>query len=226
MYGPADYRNPLENFDLVADSHKGIVKAAMIHVFREKSCDKHVIVHRKPDVKVTVTRAFKEGSFVLSALTPSVTTVKAKGFKHSFICERSSTVSLGELFEHKGDSVIGLLKHALVFPKPTVSHAGFPQKDADSSFIVAYWATQTTEDVEKANLEKSVIPVPVKIGGKAVTVDVPVFKNKKALVNGDEVIVHSRKHAAEAPSVQDAQPAKKGKGSGKGKGRGKGSGKA
>ena len=76
MYDPNDFNTAAYHFGIRCDIFKGIIKAAFREAYVQQSCDKQVLLHAKPDVKVEVTQAFKEGAFALTPLSTSVVMTK------------------------------------------------------------------------------------------------------------------------------------------------------
>ena len=68
------------NFSLDVNIHKGMILAAMTETLA-KSSEKIMSIHSKPKLKVTVTKAFKTGSLMISALSPSVAILQDKAGK-------------------------------------------------------------------------------------------------------------------------------------------------
>ena len=209
---------------------KGFIVAAMRQVFEESS-EHHTVVHRKPEIKVTVTEDFAVGDFTLVAVSASVAVVIAANAAKS--SNTPKVVSVGELFNLQGKTYVGQVSKNLSFPqaqKSTSDSAGAAAPTKGAS-IVSFWAVDTTISAEDANLKFEMKPCKISVGTWQATVNVPTFQNTKALANGDKVVAlwkdggdEKRRKIAEDDEDKPGVT-KKDKKQGKGKGKGVGAGK-
>ena len=210
VYDPNDFNACEDNFEMRCDIVKGIIKGALRETYVQKSCDKKVLFHLKPEMKVEVKEAFKEGGFMLTPLTTAVVLTKDSKLPNA--------LALGEMFQASdGKPVNGFLKPTLAFPKskPTISGTTVP-KTADV-FLNGFWAvlSKQTPDEEKANCKKATRTIVVKVGSATHSVHVPTIINTKALKAGDEVILYSKTDEPEQDEPEEPYP-KRHKGDGKG----------
>ena len=79
-------------------------------------------------------------------------------------------------------------------------------------WIVPFWAVSSTPDTAVSNVDQHLMKVKV---GNGVVVDVPVLKNKKAILSGAELFIHDNvrksfgvKRKAAGSQASDANVAK------------------
>ena len=188
----------------MVDIYKGVIKASLLEAFNQSS-EKDVKVHRKPELKVTVTKDIPVAGLTLAAFTRAVLLLKDKNGK--VIAPPPSSVSLGEMFKFEGEACRAYLRPALAFPKSQQQSMG---RVADPCFC-AYWAAMTTEDAEAANCKKDVKVVQASCGVSVYSIEVPVYVNTSALKAGDELLIHSRKRTAPIGQHEGEPDDKKGK---------------
>lgn len=210
------------HFDFVVEAWKGRVRAALHQMFAS-SPDKGLKIVKTTKTVVVATKSFNEGELKLVPFTNSVSSMIDKDGKAP---TAPSGVSLGSLFQHKGEHVRFFLKPALHLPDVTI------KLNKDSTLPIAFWAafTKQTPDPDAANsgweTRRVTIHVASELGSKAsVEIDIPIIVNQKPINIGDEIVCLKRKDAPADPDVTEP-PAKKGKKgkvaqgkSGKGKGK-------
>ena len=224
VYHPGDYTNPASNYDFLADMYKGVAKSALLAAFRASS-EEHVVIGRKPEAKVWVSKSFAAGSMKLAPLSSSVSIVVHKDGKPPKIA--AGQYDLGHLFSHDGDEVHGYVKMQLQFPPSKQSVTGSGTAKSHETFIAAFWACRIVHDQSEANVIVEGKAWQVKVGRDEHTIVVPIMSNTKAIREGDEVVLYQKKTVTEF--VPKANVAAKGKGaskssvkvSGKGKGKNK-----
>jgi hypothetical protein len=204
--------------------YKGVAKSALLAAFRASS-EEHVVIGRKPEAKVWVTKHFAAGSMKLAPLSINVSIVVHKdGKAPSKIA--ASQYDLGHLFSHDGDEVHGYVKGHIQFPsKQCVTGSG--SATSHETFIAAFWGCRIVHDQSEANLIVEGKAWQVKVGRDEHTIVVPIMSNTKAMREGDEVVLYQKKAVTEY--VPTPKIAAKGKGaskssvkvSGKGKGENK-----
>jgi hypothetical protein len=221
VYNPGDYSSPASNYDFLADMYKGVAKSALLAAFRVSS-EEHVVIGRKPEAKVWVTKNVAAGSMKLAPLSNSVSIVVHKDGKPHKIA--AGQYDLGHLFSHDGDEVHGYVKGHIQFPsKQSVTGSGITK--SPETFIAAFWACRIVHDQSEANVIVEGKAWQVKVGRDEHTIVVPIMSNTKAIREGDEVVVYQKKAVAEY--VPTPKVAAKGKGASKssvkvsGKGKGK-----
>jgi hypothetical protein len=213
VFKHGDCANPVDTFDFSSDMYKGLVKCALLASFKASS-EQHLIIHRKPDQKVTVSKNFAVGSLKVVAVSNNVTVSR----QDTTTQVAANVACLGRLFDHKGVEVHGFVKQCLQWPgKSGPTGCAMNSKTSDG-VLAAYWAVRTSPDKDDCNVEKSEREINVKVASETCSIKVPFMVNTKALKSGDELVVYQKKIA---PTIE-AAPKKKGGGKGKnGKGNAK-----
>ena len=146
--------------------------------------------------------------------------------------ENAKTQISGQYFDDD-ESIYGVVKYQCQYPnKRTISGC---VKHVSTTFIAKYWMCSETVVADKANMERKLETVDVKVGSTVHKIGVPVLVNTKVVEKGDELFVSKtasdkpsadhegpefkriRTSSAGAPLTEAASSDAKGKGKGKGK---------
>ena len=174
-----DYPNPADHYNLQSVSNEGILKAALLEVFRQ-SQEPHIRVYHKPKEKAVVTKPFKVGGCMLAPLTRNVS------FQGNGLTLKGC-VKVGEMFTTQTGPQIAWLKNDLVWPK-TGERSG-SSRSAATLNIVAFWACRQSHDASEVNFVRDVKSVNISIGGTKRSIGVPIAINSKPLQAGDEIVI-------------------------------------
>jgi hypothetical protein len=187
VFKHGDCANPADTFDLLSDMYKGLVKCALLASFKASS-EEHLIIHRKPDQTVTVSKNFAVGSLKVVAVSNNVMVSR----QDTITQVAANVACLGRLFNHKGVEVHGFVKQCLQWPAKSgpTGCAGGPK--ASGAVLAAYWAVRPSPDKDECNVEKTEREITVKVASETCCIKVPFMVNTKALKSGDELVVYQQ----------------------------------
>ena len=205
VYTPSDHKSPALSIDVLSDVYKGVIKHALCSLF-EASSEQHVVVHRKPDLKVVAAKAFKAAQLMLAPLTTNVSFASSDIVAGGFIL-------VGKCFDVGGVNTYAFLKPVVAWPSDA------KQANKSSGFIVAFWSVQVTHIIEEANAElvtkEAIATSTVGRAKDTKELNITVIVSTKAIAEGGEIIVYKPKLKRDDPPVDCEPKSKKLKGNGK-----------
>ena len=213
---------PASSVDLIQSIWAGLIKAAMKSQYETHDFESKLKVQRKPDLRVIAEQGFKKNQLRLYPLSRNVGFMTVKEVAQPDLPDKAFKAA--HCYDNDTGAVIAYVKRDLVFPELPVT-TGTARVHTTVSNVVAFWAVGQSVDPSKANLEKEIKTVSVKVGATSYSIEIAMYVSKVEISKGDRLVVlktaASQDDDEQEPSAKRQKKGDDSKGNGKGGGKGK-----